>query len=343
MSSSDSRRGRDQARRQARRRKHGSQYRGPAARDNLGSSSLGGCRSRRRNPWQSNSQRRLAAYQLTGLGGLSRQLRLEPLEPRLVLSTINVAIAQSEEDILVGGLAGLAGWADTLDDHNLVAQLLPVVGQSIGDGLDLGDILDQGLAQPVAAYFLGDPTDPTTDELVTAITNLQGATFDNVTLTVTGVSGGKSTVPGDNELVFNLVLQADRSLVANPILGPEGDALGIDFSSTINADATLTLDFSFGVDLSVGLTDEQAFFIRVNSFDTDVDANVAALPTGAMSIGFFDAALTSGNMALDADLGVGLTNLDLDPNGNITLEELQGNSLSSLVTLTPTGTSTGSN
>lgn len=271
-----------------------------------------------------------------------RLLRLEELEPRLVLSTTNVAITQAQEEILIDGLAGLSTWADGLDQHDLVSQLLPVVGQSSGDALDMGDIFDQGLAQPVADYFSGDPTDPTTDELVAAIQALNGATFDNVTLTVSNVSGGKSTASGDNELIFNLELQADRSLSIHPSLGPEGDALGIDLAPTINADASLIVDFSFGVDLTDGLTDEQAFFIRVNSFDTSVDASIGSLPTGAMSIGFLAATLTSGNMSLDANLSLALSNPDSDSQGNLTLEELQDTSLNSLVSLAETGSSSGS-
>ena len=294
-------------------------------------------------PNRRRGKQRQIAVNRDRLYDLPRRLRLEELEPRLLLSVANASINQAEEDILVNGLSGLADWADTLDNHSLVSQLLPTLGQSVGDTLDLGDLLSQGLAQPVAAYFTGDPTDPTTDELVTAIGNLNGAMFDNVTLTLTNVSGGKSTVPGANELIFNLEFQADRSISTNPSLGPEGDALGIDFSSSINADATLTFDFSFGVDQTNGLTDEQAFFIRVNSLDTEVDANIAAVTTGPMSIGFFDATLTSGNLTLDADLAVAFNNPDSDPNGNLTLAELQGTSLSSLVaSLTESGTASGS-
>jgi hypothetical protein len=63
--------------------------------------------------------------------------------------------------------------------------------------------------------------------LVTALTNLNGASFDNVILAVANVSGGKSITPGDNELVFQLEFQADRSVTTGASLGPEGESLGI--------------------------------------------------------------------------------------------------------------------
>ena len=222
------------------------------------------------------------------VGSLFRRLNVETLEPRRVLSLTNVAITSGQQDQLVGGLDGLALWADTLDDHDLAAQLLPTVGQSIGEAVDLGDLLTQGIAQPVADYLSGDLT-PTTDELVTALQSLDTTMFDNVTLSVTNVSGGQSTAPGDNEIVFNIEFQADRSLSVNPSLGPDGEALGIGFGSTIGADATLTFNFSFGIDLTSGLSDEEAFFIRAASLTMELDANVPALPTGPMSIGFFEA------------------------------------------------------
>jgi hypothetical protein len=156
-----------------------------------------------------------------------RKLRLEALEPRYLLSLSNVAITTAQRDILVDGLSGLADWADTLDGHDLASQLLPAIGQSVGETLDLGDLLRQGLAQPISDYFAADPTDPSTDELVTALTNLNGASFDNVILAVANVSGGKSTTPGDNELVFQLEFQADRSVTTGASLGPEGESLGI--------------------------------------------------------------------------------------------------------------------
>ncbi len=281
------------------------------------------------------------ARQRRGHAGYERRLTVEILEPRWLLSLTNAAIDADQENILVGGVGGLAAWADLLDEHDLASRLLPVVGQATGQALDLGDILEQGLADRISDYFTAD-SDPTTDELVMAIQGLNATSFDNVMLSVMNVTGGKSTVPGTNELIFNLEFGAARSLMTNPSLGPQGEALGIDFSSQIAVGADLTFNFSFGVDLASGLSDEEAFFIRNVDLDAEIDANVASLATGPMSIGFFGAVVASGNLMIDAQLGVSLANPDADPAGNITLAELQDTSLASLVSLTGGGSASGS-
>ena len=86
------------------------------------------------------------------------------------------------------------------------------------------------------------------------------------------VTGGLNTDPGTNELLFNFEFDADRSLMANVSLGPIGDALGIALSSQIGVDASLAFDVSFGVDLTTGLSPEEAFFIRVSNFAAHLDA-----------------------------------------------------------------------
>ncbi len=256
-----------------------------------------------------------------------------------MLSLSSVAITTGQQDQLADGLDGVVAWANALDDHDLIAQSLPTVGQSVGESIDFGDLLNQGLAVPVANYLVGDPT-PTTDELVSAIQALDNASFDNATLTVSNVDGGFDSA--SNEIVFDLEFQADRALSVNPSLGPEGDALGIDFSSTIGASSTLMFNFSFGLDLASGLTDEEAFFIRSASLSQEVDANVPAVATGPASIGFFAGQLTAGNLALDANMSVGIANPDSDAAGRVTLDELQSTELTSLVSLTESGTASGS-
>lgn len=247
----------------------------------------------------------------------------------------------TQKDAITAGLSGLADWAAKLDQHGIAKQVLPVIGRSVGDALGIGDILGQGLAEPIVAYLL-TANNPTTDDLVSALQALVGTSFDNVLVNVANVTGGLNTDPGTNELLFNFNFDADRSLMANVGLGPIGDALGIALSTQIGVDASLALDVSFGVDLTTGLSPEEAFFIRVSNFAAHLDAAAASLASGPMRLGFFGAALASGNMAMDADLDVSLANPDADPQGNITLAELQDTSLTSLVMLNGSGTASGS-
>lgn len=264
-----------------------------------------------------------------------RKLLLEPLEQRLLLSLVNSAIDSTQQQVLEDGLTGLVDWAEGLDDHGLMAQVLPVTGLPAGYSLDTDDVLDQGLLAPVVAYFASDP-DPTTDELVAALSGLS-QTIGDLTITVnpSSVSGGLDA--GANEFVFNLVFQAQRSHSTGVSLGPNGDYLGLSFDPTITIDGTsdLAFDFCFGMDLTGGLTDEQAFFIRVNDLDVGVDSSATLPSSGDMHVGFFDAQLTGGSMSLSADLDVGL------PGGTITLEDLETTELDDLVAYTPSGSASG--
>jgi len=286
------------------------------------------------------------------LGSNRRKLLLEPLESRLLLAVAPADISESQAEALADGLAGLATWAEGveadagqeavvgLDEYDLMAQMLPVIGLSLGHVLDFGDVLDTGLVTPVEDYFNADDT-PTTDELVTALEDLS-ATYGNLTITVDplSVSGGLVSPPEGDELIFELVFEAERSTAPPISLGPQGEELGFAFadSITVDLDSTLELDFSFGLDLTDGLTPERAFFIRVDGFDIAADVPSTALATGDMNAGFYDAQLTAGTMALAADLAVNLLNPDGDGQDNITLEELTGTELSSLVSLVGAGT-----
>jgi len=252
-----------------------------------------------------------------------RRMRIEPLEPRIVLSTTNSAISQSQKDVILDGLDGLVQWADDLETHDLAAALMPVAGQALGTSLDLSEALDTGLVQPIIDYFDNDPT-PTTDELVTTLGGLSG-TFGNLVVDVDGndVTGGKDTFAGGSELVFDLVFGANRTVASNLGLGPEGNARGIIFdgATTVQLDIDLNFDISFGMDLDSGLAPADAFFLRVNDMGATATANAAGLVSVDINAGFFDAS-ASGSMSLLADLDVDLTNPDSDARGNITLAEL---------------------
>jgi autotransporter-associated beta strand protein len=267
-----------------------------------------------------------------------RKLAFEPLERRLLLAVIS----PSQQQCLLAGLNGLADWAGTLDQYGLAAQPLPVISRSLGDSLDLSGILQQGLVTPLAPYLNGNCA-PTTDELLAAIQGLS-QTAGNLTITIDPASVSVVVVSqsGKSELVFHLVLQAERSLSSGISLGPHGDAMGLAFnpSITVGLSASARLDFSFGMDLAPSLAPQDAFFICVSSFSASASASGSVL-AGPMNLGFYDAQLGGGSMSLDARLNVTLNDPDSDPRGDISLRELEQTPLSSLVTLTPSGSASG--
>ena len=253
-------------------------------------------------------------------GDCRRKLALEALEKRLLLAISPMQLLQGHQDCLSNGLAGLKDWAEGLDQYDLLSQVLPVAGQSLGDSLDLGGVLDKGLVAPLAAWLNGPPG-RSSDDLVAAIQSL-GGTFDDLTvLAPTGVSGGQDTGAGYDELVFNLVLQASRSIPNLPIsLGPDGDAMGLGIDATTTVTFATTLDVALGMDLTSGLAPEDAFFIRVTELSATASASVTGL-TCDVNVGFYDAELAGGDLSLNAVLDVTLGNPDADPRGNVTLAE----------------------
>lgn len=271
-----------------------------------------------------------------------RRLALEILENRLLLTLTPVDLTEPQGDILQDGLGALAAWADTLDDHELVAQNLPAAGAAIGLALDFGAAIQTALVAPLESYFAVDDT-PTSDELVAAIQGWS-ATYGNLQITVdpANVQGGLDSSPAGDSLVFELVFQASRTVTSRVSLGPRGDELGLAFDAATTAPLTVStaFDFRFGMDTAAGVEPEDAFFVAVNALE--MTAEVASTsPLGSIVVGFYDAEVTAGSLALDATLDIDVAAPGDTPGDAVTWRELKDTELSDLVTLTPSGTSSG--
>ncbi|MEX0586323.1 MAG: hypothetical protein WD176_06750, partial [Pirellulales bacterium] len=271
------------------------------------------------------------------------RLRLESLEPRLLLALSDVPITSGQKMTMLDGLAGWVEWADVLDQFGDVGALLPTVGQPLGTAVDLGGTLKIAVVDPIDAYFAVDVT-PTTGELVAALAALDGDVYPGLSIAVDSmsVSGGHDDIAGDEELVFSLTLVATRSFATHPSLGMKGEALGLAFDTTFGATGTMTLDFSFGMDLSGGLDPEDAFFVRIDDWDATVAASPTFSGTSTMRAGFLDATLTGGSMSLGAALDVDVANPDSDAQGDLTLAELDPEELVSMISTATSGTAAGS-
>jgi len=253
-----------------------------------------------------------------------------------------VDLTEAQGDVLQNGLEYLADWSDALGEHGLVAQRLPVAGQSLGAALDFGAALRWGLFEPIETYFAGDDT-PTSAELVDVIKGLS-ATFGDLQITVdaASVQGGFDAGAAGDALVFDLVFQAARTVSSHVSLGPRGDAMGLAFAAgtTVDLDVSAAMDLRFGLDLAPDLESEDAFFIEVNAWD--MSAEVAATsPLGGIVIGFYDAQITAGSLVLDAALDLRLSPPGGVPGDRVRWQTLRDTELADLVTLTPSGTSSG--
>ncbi|MHC4717059.1 MAG: hypothetical protein ACYS5V_08830, partial [Planctomycetota bacterium] len=264
---------------------------------------------------------------------------LEMLEQRLLLdgTLINSPIDAAQEQALQDGLAGLASWAGSLAGYSHVGESLPVVGDSIGAHLDLSGVLGTYLAGKVVSYFSSDAS-PTTDELVTCLQGLS-ATVGDLVITVdpASVSGGavEGAVPG--ELRFDLVFEASRTSTYALNLGGEADDHGIvlDAAATVGLATSMELDFTFGFDMTPALPADQAFFVRIAGLGLSASIEHVGDLGFDLMVGMLDAGVSGGTAELSADIGV--TVVDPDADGNLTLSEIEGTTLGGLVTLSPTG------
>ena len=246
-----------------------------------------------------------------------KRIRFESLEPRLLLSA---DLAPDLANTLSSGVSQFKDWAATLATYQQLGQQLPVVSTALGSAADLSGWLQTRLVDPVQSYLAGGGT-KTTDGLVGALAGIPGL----------------SAVSGDqygNQIRFDLVLDASRTLngvnLAVP-QSPNGLAITAE-GGALDLTASMRLDFSFGVDLTPGLSVDDAFFLKIDDFRLAGDIHANNL-NFALNVGFLGASVANGTVSLDADLQVQLANPDGDAAGILTLGELQGTTLETLVTL----------
>ncbi|MEX0643625.1 MAG: DUF1467 family protein [Pirellulales bacterium] len=224
----------------------------------------------------------------------------------------------------------------SLADLAIWSQTLPFVDVSLAELLAPGDLLRRYLHAPVAAYFAADPT-PTTDGLLDVLRDLS-VSVGGVQIAVdpASVQGGFFATPAGNELRFDLVLQATRTTRVPFDLGAEIDEIGLKLGAdaVVDVHATLEFDFSFGFDLTDGLAADEAFFIRVDGLTARLGIDATDVAFGAQ-LGFLSVGVAGGTIDLDTELTLGFINPDADPKGNITLGEIEGTSIESLINLTP--------
>lgn len=266
------------------------------------------------------------------------------------------------------GLQGLADFGASVAKVGELAQQIPGLGINLaqtfglGDGSDpIGGVLKKGLVDPISNFFTTDAT-PTVQELVALIKKLSTPLSNSIAFGIDplSVQGGIYTVGNHQEMRFTLDLNMDGFSKALAVdFSGALSSLGLSFSSSgkVNLDTSLDLSFSFGVDLTPGLSDADAFFINLynmsasahigagnfppddssDSKEEDADgANTDQMSSDGLNfdanIGFLDAKVVNAAFELNADATVKLN----DPNpsdGHITLAELKGTSLSSLVDL----------
>jgi len=258
------------------------------------------------------------------------KLLLEGLENRIAPALVNYTLSDSQQEALVGGLQGIAQLGTNLDQYAQLGQMMSVVDQSLGSALNIGDILQNHLSIPLANVLPGGTATQNTDNVVTALTQLNYSA-NGLTVAVSGVSGGENV--SANEIQFNLVLDATRTTATNLDLGTGAAQYGLSVNSSASVQLTtrLAFGFTFGLDLTPGLPPSDQFFLSVQDLTASASAQLANANFGA-EVGFLGVGVQNASINLNADVTASFTNPN--PNAaNLTLTALQDNSVGAIVTL----------
>lgn len=215
---------------------------------------------------------------------------------------IGVLDTQAAEDALVQGLDALADLGDHLDEFDRMGEELFVLsGRSIGDYLDIGTILRDKLARPVADFLASD-NDPTLDELMGIIDSSNGS-FGNLAFTVDAV--GARAADGD--------LTLDISLNATRTLSGIGLNLGEDIGSLLTVDGLtgeLTTAFDWDLSVDVDGTTFHADFATDMTVTAEINEDVEFdAEAGFLELRFGEVDGDTSNITLDADMTVDTSTL----------------------------------
>ena len=270
---------------------------------------------------------------------ISSHLRGESLERRQVLASV---LDAQQVAALAQGIGMFADRMDQVAEHDLLGRKAAALGQPLATLVPLGDRLHADFVDRIVGLS-GSKTPAQIDAILSAATG-------------TAVTHASQVVAGAEHLWFSVPLSRTTMLpsyrldlgqrpaepeqdagAVPPSLSDQGLRLGdVDVSLTTGVEGTVSL----GIDVSAGLSAEQAFMIK---FD-DLRAFGRASHTGKAAIADIDAEygiLRLGPADLDVSIDTGVT-LNLQEGGAtfVRLGELAGMSLAdfeSRLSLTATG------
>ncbi|MEX2185288.1 MAG: right-handed parallel beta-helix repeat-containing protein [Pirellulales bacterium] len=274
----------------------------------------------------------------------SRRVSLEQLEDRCLLSgtPVDTPLSADQGGVLVTALDRLVDTAEALDQYDAFAATMPLELGSVGSRLDMGQIIAGRLRDRVANYVATDLT-RTAGELVGVLKGAGGSIGGlNVVVDAAATLGGLVQSETENELRFDVRFTATRTSPTQPLdLGAAAETLGLTFGPTANVAVTsaMTIDLSFGVDLSPEATVDTAPFVRMRDWATQLNAGLSS-PNSTAAVGL-TALNSTGTLNLSATADVTLGNPDGDAADNLTAIELAASSIADLATVATAGTLTG--
>ncbi|BAU09732.1 GLUG domain-containing protein [Leptolyngbya sp. NIES-3755] len=245
-------------------------------------------------------------------------------------------LAAISSDVVQGlktGLQQFATWSDRIETLSAFTGKIPVVGESIAEVIDISSLLKNQLVDPLVNYLDTDAT-PTVEELTNRIRTLS-ATVGDLTFTLDPNSIASALLGRD--LSFSLKFEATRTIATDFDLGEQAATdFGVKLNGSTSVDLTgkVVFDFTFGYNTTSGLAPSEAFYVKFNELSASAIAQANNLNVG-LEVGFLGASVQNGSLSLDATLAAEFN----DPNedSKLTLDELQETSITTLVSLTPTG------
>ncbi len=268
--------------------------------------------------------------------------RIELLEQRILLS--GTPLPDAARLGLIEGLTEFAQWTDRLGQTEAFTTGLPLSdGATLGTVTAAGDVVQTYLVDRVCQVLQSPGA--TLEDVVSALRDLGGS--------FVGDLGGRqvpldvlvdpAAVVGawvDSEISFSLPFQAllrpPSGVDLDDALGALGFTSGAEFA--LDALGSLTLDLTFGFDLSEGLGQAEQFFLRPVEMLLEADLSGADFDLPDLRMGFMDLGITHGSISLSGLADVSFVNPDADLLGRITLDELRNTAMDVLAAVTPGGT-----
>jgi hypothetical protein len=181
---------------------------------------------------------------------------------------------------------------------------------AVADLLDVATAIDREVIGPLTSDVDGSARFSSAQELAVRLASQLGRSLEEIGLTYQ-----------DGKLMFNALFTHVFDPQPVELAIGAGDMLGLAFDPlTVDLEASLTADLTFGYDLASLLDPAAAFFFRPNELSATLSAVVSDLDW-ALDLGLLSASLQDTSVGLAA--GVTLRIDDPSADGDITLADLQ--------------------
>ena len=261
------------------------------------------------------------------------------------------------DSVAAAGLRSLGTWFDSMVNATDKAPFntrLPLINKTLTELVSLDDLLPR--ISTALMSFLDTP-DAATDDFVSqaaaSLTDLANTDpamainfLDNRLFAGVLAAGDEAAadwlgyVPDSEILLFNVGFRLEKSLADETLSMFKNDnSLGVNFEAPVTIDTSLNLDFTFGYNLTQGMSVDDAFFIRLNNFTAGIDIDLNASADFNLGMGLLDASVENGTIDFTAEVAATLGNPDNDTSGIITLGEISGTSPAGLLSFAITQSS----